>query len=67
MQDDAATPDDLAPRHKRVLVILGMAALAIASIVLIDRRAMQRMHELEAEQQTAPVEPHEPDFLDLMR
>jgi hypothetical protein len=38
----------LAPRRVRAAVYVALVLIALASIWLIDRRAMQRMHELSA-------------------
>lgn len=39
----------MAPIRTRLIVFTVMLGVAVASIWLIDRRAMLRMHELEAE------------------
>jgi len=43
----------LDPLRRRLVVLAALAAIAVAGIWLIDRRAMQRQHELRAQYRLA--------------
>jgi hypothetical protein len=46
----------LAPRPVRAAVYVALVLIALASIWLIDRRAMQRMHEMSWQSPAVKVE-----------
>ena len=46
------TPTNLAPRRTRLITFGVLVLIAVAAIWLIDRRAIQRMHEYRRQHET---------------